>query len=147
MFSGNKVMQSWRMWHLLTSRVVERCDRSLKKNTNLDLVDLYTLSALSDARDERLRMSELASAVGFSPPRMTYRVNKLVRRGYVTREAADDDARSQQVRLAEDGRREMNIAAEIHRIQINEIFGGIFTDEELDRFIAIAGSQLALRLS
>ena len=146
MFSGSKPMQAWRLWHLFNSRVVEGCDASLKQNTRVDLVDLYILVALHDAPDQQMRMSDLAGAVGFSPPRMTYRVNKLVQRGFVTRETQTGDARSQYVRITAEGTEEMTAANELHEFQIQEIFGKVFSDEELDNLSMVAASLLTLRM-
>lgn len=146
MFSGSKTMQAWRLWHLFQSRVIEDCDTSLKRNTRVDLVDLYILVALNDAPDHQMRMSDLAGAVGFSPPRMTYRVNKLVQRGFVTRETQATDARSQVVRITAEGAEEMAAAYKIHDFQISEIFGKVFSDDELDNLSMIAASLLTLRM-
>lgn len=146
MFSGSKTMQAWRLWHLFQSRVVEGCDASLKQNTRVDLVDLYILVALHDAPDQQMRMSDLAGAVGFSPPRMTYRVNKLVQRGFVTRETQTGDARSQLVQITAEGAEEMASAYKLHDFQIGEIFGKVFSDEELDNLSMVAASLLTLRM-
>lgn len=146
MFSGSKTMQAWRLWHLFQSRVVEGCDASLKQNTRVDLVDLYILVALNDAPDQQMRMSDLAGAVEFSPPRMTYRVNKLVQRGFVTRETQATDARSQVVRITAEGAEEMASAYKLHDFQIGEIFGKVFSEDELDNLSTIAASLLTLRM-
>lgn len=146
MFSGSKTMQAWRLWHLFQSRVIEGCDASLKRNTRVDLVDLYILVALNDAPDQQMRMSDLAGAVGFSPPRMTCRVNKLVQRGFVTRETQTGDARSQVVRITAEGAEEMAAAYKLHDFQIGEIFGKVFSEDELDNLSTIAASLLTLRM-
>lgn len=145
-FSCSKTMQAWRLWPLFQSRVADRCDTSLKQNTRLELVDLYILTALSEAPDQQMRMSDLAGAVGFSPPRMTYRVNKLVQRGFVAREAQFGDARSQHVRITAEGAEEMTAANELHEFQIHEIFGSVFSEDELDNLCAVEASLLTLRL-
>lgn len=145
-FSGSKTMQAWRLWHLLNSQVVDRCDSSLKNNTRLDLLDLYILSALDDAPSHKMRMSELASALGFSAPRMTYRINKLVQRGFAVRETQADDARSQVVRITDEGKAEKTTAGELHELQIDEIFRNAFSEEELDQLRTVAASLLAMRL-
>jgi DNA-binding MarR family transcriptional regulator len=70
----------------------ESLDRALAEH-DLTLDDYEILVFLSAAPDRRMIMSELADRVLAAKSRLTYRVDRLERRGIVVRERCGEDAR------------------------------------------------------
>jgi DNA-binding MarR family transcriptional regulator len=78
-------------------------DADLIAAMNRPLSEYKTLLRLSEARDGRLRMSELAAASHLSVSRMTRIVETLERQGVVRREQAPGDRRGWNAVLTEAG--------------------------------------------
>ena len=68
----------------------------LRAKTGLSMNDYHVLVHLSEAPGRRLRMGELASALWFSPSRVTYQINSMVKRGLVHKQPCPEDGRGQE---------------------------------------------------
>jgi DNA-binding MarR family transcriptional regulator len=93
---------------------VDQLDRDLRTAHDLTLADYEILVHLSEADDDRLRMSELADAALVSRSRLTHRVNRLGERGLVEREACPTDKRGTYAVLTAAGRALLERAAPTH---------------------------------
>jgi DNA-binding MarR family transcriptional regulator len=83
-------------WHALIrahSRVVRRLEAELEAEHGLSLPGYEVLAHLSEAPDQRLRMSELAKHAVLTPSGLTRLVDKLARDGLVQRQRCGADAR------------------------------------------------------
>jgi DNA-binding MarR family transcriptional regulator len=83
-------------WHALIrahSRVVRRLEAELEAEHGLTLPAYEVLAHLSDAPDQRLRMTELAKHAILTPSGLTRLIDKLVREGFVERQRCGADAR------------------------------------------------------
>src|SRR5690606_32684985 len=80
----------------------------------LTLADYEILAHLSEAPDDRLRMSELADAALVSRSRLTHRVDRLAARGLVAREACPTDKRGTFAVLTPAGRSTIVATAPTH---------------------------------
>jgi DNA-binding MarR family transcriptional regulator len=83
-------------WHALIrahSRVVRRLEAELEAEHGLTLPAYEVLAHLSEAPDQRLRMSDLAKHAILTPSGLTRLVDKLSRDGLVERARCGADAR------------------------------------------------------
>jgi DNA-binding MarR family transcriptional regulator len=83
-------------WHALIrahSRVVRRLEAELEAEHGLTLPAYEVLAHLSEAPNQRLRMSELAKHAVLTPSGLTRLVDKLSRDGLVQRQRCGADAR------------------------------------------------------
>ncbi|HTW18714.1 MAG TPA: MarR family transcriptional regulator [Mycobacteriales bacterium] len=83
-------------WHALIrahSRVVRRLEAELEAEHGLSLPAYEVLAHLSEAGDQRLRMTELATHAVLTPSGLTRLVDKLAREGLVERQRCGADAR------------------------------------------------------
>lgn len=83
-------------WHALIrahSRVVRRLEAELEAEHGLTLPGYEVLAHLSEAPDQRLRMSDLARHAVLTPSGLTRLVDKMVREGLVERQRCGADAR------------------------------------------------------
>jgi DNA-binding MarR family transcriptional regulator len=83
-------------WHALIrahSRVVRRLEAELEAEHGLSLPAYEVLAHLSQAPQQRLRMTELAGHAVLTPSGLTRLVDKLVRDGQVQRARCSADAR------------------------------------------------------
>ncbi|HEX6344521.1 MarR family winged helix-turn-helix transcriptional regulator [Umezawaea sp.] len=105
------------LWATL-GRLVHALPRVLEDDmgraTGLSMTDFATLLTLDRAPDRRLRMSELATAIGLTPSRVTRVVDALRAHGLVDKERHGADARGNVAVLTEAGRARLASAAPAH---------------------------------
>src|ERR1700761_3950616 len=85
---------AWRPFVALLVRLPAALDAQLQRDAGITQFDYLVLSALSEARDRTLRMSDLAATANSSFPRLTHVVSRLEGRGWVPREPCPGDGRS-----------------------------------------------------
>lgn len=106
--------QIWRLWLEVVQRQTAAIEDDLHARSALSLSDYEILVTLSETAGGEARMSELASRAIISRSRLTYRVDRLVRKGYVVREGADDDRRGVVAKLTPAGMEHLEGAARHH---------------------------------
>ena len=95
---------AFRVYFETTARLLDRLEKRLKDQLGLTLSEYNMLLLLSEAPEGRMRMGQLASAIVFSPSRLTYQVKVLSERGLVRRVKCSEDGRSWQAELTDEGR-------------------------------------------
>jgi DNA-binding MarR family transcriptional regulator len=85
--------RAWRVLVEVNARLRAHLEVELLTEHGIGLGDYEVLVCLSEARDSRLRMSELAERLLLSPSGATRRLDGLVRRGLVERAVCPSDRR------------------------------------------------------
>ncbi len=105
------------LWSSL-GRLVHALPRALEDDmtraTGLSMTDFAALLTLSEAPDHRLRMSELATAIGLTPSRITRVVDALRAHGLVDKERHGADARGNLAVLTDAGHDRLKAAQPAH---------------------------------
>jgi DNA-binding MarR family transcriptional regulator len=104
----------------------------LRAKTGLSMNDFHVLVVLSEAPDRRLRMGELAGRLVFSPSRITYQINSMVKRGLVRKQPCPEDGRGQEAVLTDEGMTALEYAAPLHLITVRDSFIDRLAPDELD---------------
>ena len=104
----------WRRFVEVSGRVIQTLDASLKAEADMSFDDYEVLVHLSEADQRRLRMAELSERLLYSRSRLTQRVDRLVRRGWVVREKCEDDGRGMYAVLTPEGLAAIEGAAPLH---------------------------------
>lgn len=105
--------QSWRSVVAGTRRLLERLEQDLKEH-GLAHGDFGLLVALSEAEDDRLRMSDLAERSLESRSRLSHHVRRLEQRDLVRRQSCPEDRRGSFAVLTEAGRALIEASAPHH---------------------------------
>ncbi len=100
------------------------------------------LAMLSQARDQQLRMSELAALTATSPSRLSHAVAALEDRGWVIRCPAEQDRRGQLTRLTPAGRAAVEQIAPGHVVEVRRLVFDQLTPDEVDQLDHIATKLL-----
>jgi DNA-binding MarR family transcriptional regulator len=103
----------------------------LRATTGLSMSDYHVMVTLSESPERRLRMGELASRMVFSPSRLTYQINSMVKRGLVRKQSCPDDGRGQEAVLTDAGLAALTAAAPLHLSTVRESFIDHLDAEEL----------------
>ena len=125
--------------HIFSSAVddlmQERLHEVIGEQLTFSQVKLLKLVALTDAYN----ISQVAAFLGVSNAAASKAVDRLVRRGLLTRAEAEGDRRAVELSLTEDGRRVLQEYEKVTERVLEEIFGGFTTGvlrdlaESLDR--------------
>jgi DNA-binding MarR family transcriptional regulator len=122
---------AWKHYLSATAQLADRLDHELHHHHDLALIDFGILEQLSEAPDDRLRMSDLAAQVLVSRSRLTYRIDRLAEVGFVTREECEDDRRGMWAIVTPAGREAYEAARTSHQASIDAWFFDQMTEEEL----------------
>lgn len=105
-----------RMSYEMNSQLLADCD--------LSLGDYHVLSALSEASGERMRMSSLATYIGWELSRLSHHASRMAKRDLIERLPSESDRRATDVRLTAFGRESIRRAAPGHVALIRRLFFG-----------------------
>jgi DNA-binding MarR family transcriptional regulator len=112
----------------------------LQHDTGLSPGDYGVLLALSESEGNRLRSSELATAVGWERSRLSHHLGRMERRGLIRREQSMADNRGAEIVLAPVGADAFRAATVPHFTVIRELFVDALTPEQLDAARDIAAA-------
>jgi DNA-binding MarR family transcriptional regulator len=100
---GDDEQAAWRQLAALLFRLPAALDAQLQRDAGISSFEYMVLSALSEAGDRTLRMSDLAAMASGSLSRLSHVVSRLEKRGWVRREPCPGDGRFVNAVLTPDG--------------------------------------------
>jgi DNA-binding MarR family transcriptional regulator len=106
-------------------------DCQLERDSDLSFIEYHALARLSEERDRRLRMSELAAITNASLSRLSHLVKRLEGRGYMRREPDPTDGRFTIAVLTSAGYKKLVAAAPAHIAAVRELVVDEFSSTEL----------------
>jgi DNA-binding MarR family transcriptional regulator len=133
----------WRSWLAMTSRLPAALNRQLQRDSELSLQDFDVLVQLTDVTEGRVRVSVLATALGWERSRLSHHVTRMVRRGLVVREECGDDGRGAFVVLTSAGRVAIEGAAPDHVRTVRRLVFDALSPAEVDALGSITAKVLA----
>jgi DNA-binding MarR family transcriptional regulator len=106
--------RAWRGWLTMSELLRAQIARDLQSDCGLSESDFAVLVHLSETPDDRMRMTELADALGWSKSRVSHQCSRMAARKLLAREGCPEDARSAYAVLTPIGRVEIQRAAPLH---------------------------------
>jgi DNA-binding MarR family transcriptional regulator len=125
-------LAAWRGLLRAHSALVHDLDVELRDACDLSLHEYEVLLLLSEAPGQRMRMSDVASAVLLSQSGLTRLVDRLARAGSVERTRCLEDRRGLNAELTEAGRARLEQARPTHLHGVRARFLDHFTPAELE---------------
>ncbi|CAA9362386.1 MAG: Transcriptional regulator, MarR family [uncultured Nocardioidaceae bacterium] len=122
----------WRAWVALEARLPAATGRQLQAESGLSLQDFAVLVQLSDSSDGRVRVTDLATSLGWERSRLSHHVTRMVSRGLVQRAECCDDGRGAFVVVTPAGRAAIEEAAPGHARTVRDLVFTSVGDEELE---------------
>src|SRR3954452_14649606 len=123
--------KAWRTFIESSWALHTHLEEDLRAQTGLSMNDFHVLVVLSEAPDRRLRMGELAGRLVFSPSRVTYQINSMVKRGLVRKQPCPEDGRGQEAVLTDAGLTALETAAPLHLVTVRDRFIDRLDPDEL----------------
>jgi DNA-binding MarR family transcriptional regulator len=105
---------AWRAWISASRLLNQKLSEDLEESHSITLSDYEILAWLSEAPDQRMRMSELAKYSLVSRSRLTHQIARLEAAGLVTRKACSVDGRGLYAHLTKRGFTKLEKAAPDH---------------------------------
>ncbi|WP_306208137.1 MarR family winged helix-turn-helix transcriptional regulator [Actinoplanes sp. RD1] len=136
-------LHTWREFVEITEALRAAVAARLQSDSGLSAGDYAVLLALSEATGQRLRSSDLATAVGWERSRLSHHLGRMERRDLISRGRATDDNRGALVTLTPAGATAFREATAPHLRAIRDLFVDALTPEQL---AAAADLAAALRL-
>ena len=122
--------QAWRGLLQMTSQLNARMNRQLQDEYGLSLTDYDVLVVLSEAPAGRCRVFEIADTLAWEQSRVSHHLARMQRRGLVSREECQSDARGAFVVLTPAGRDAIERAAPAHVETVRQlVFDGLGPDQ------------------
>ena len=123
--------QAWRAIVHLSQLLTRQLDRDLNAH-GLSGHDYEILVELSEASDNRLRMTELADATSQSRSRLSHQISRMENRGYVRRDNCEGDKRGTFAVLTEQGIDAIRRVAPDHVENVHRHFIDRLTPRQLE---------------
>ena len=124
--------RAWRALQFMQLRLEGELARQLAADSGLSYPDYVVLVALTDRPDGRMRLFELAAALGWEKSRLSHHVERMAGRGLVTKERCAADRRGAYVVVTDRGRTEIAAAAPGHVATVRRLFVDRLTPSQLD---------------
>ena len=126
-------LDAWRGFLMAHADLVRRLDAELVADHGLSLAAYDALLFLQQAPGHRLRMTDLARQVLFTPSGISRLIDRLERAGLVHRIAGDADGRERIAELTALGLERLRAAAATHVAGIRRLFLDRFSSAELEQ--------------
>jgi DNA-binding MarR family transcriptional regulator len=122
--------RTWLSYMRVYLRMEYEMNRQLQAERGLSLADYTVMNALAEAPGQRLRLSTLATTIGWERSRLSHHLQRMARRGIVDRAPSDADGRATDATLTERGSKALRGAAPEHVALVRKLF---FSDLPADR--------------
>jgi len=129
---------AWRPFVALLFRLPAALDTQLQRDAGISNFEYMVLSALSEAPDRTLRMSDLAALASGSLSRLSHVVSRLEAKGWVRRESCPGDGRFINAVLTGDGWAKVVATAPGHVAAVRKLLVDALTPEEFQALGAIS---------
>ncbi|NLU84937.1 winged helix DNA-binding protein [Rhodococcus sp. HNM0569] len=103
------------------ARLPAALDRQMQRDGGISQFDYMTMSALSEMRGRRLRLSELARLTGSALSRLSNAMTRLERRGWVVRQVDPGDGRYTLAVLTDAGMAKVDALAPSHVAEVRRV--------------------------
>lgn len=137
--------RAWRGVAKLYARLPATLDSELQRAARITLFEYEVLALLSESDRRTLQMSELAAGTNSSLSRLSHVVDRLEKRGWVTRQTCPNDGRAAQAVLTESGLAKVVEAAPDHVRAVRELVVDAITPAQL-RQLGSAAAKIGHRI-
>ena len=126
-------MRAWRTFIETVNDVTDLLEADLQHGKGLSIGDYQVLVFLSEAPEQRMRMSDLAAELHLSPSGLTRRLDGLVRAGLVSRQPSVEDRRVLLAVLTDAGFERIVDAAPVHVASVRRRLLDALTREQIEQ--------------
>ena len=133
----------WRGWMRLNAELSATLQRDMQSGAQLSMSDYDVLVHLTDSREGRLRVSDLARLLQWGLSRVSHHVTRMERRGLVERSECAEDGRGAFVAVTAAGRAAIERAAPGHVAAVRQLVFDVLDADDVAGLTAIVDKMLA----
>jgi DNA-binding MarR family transcriptional regulator len=123
---------AWRSYLDMTAKLTARLNREMQQQSGISIADYSVLVQLSEHVDARMRVLELARALGWEKSRLSHQLTRMQQRGLIARSNCNEDRRGAWIVLTEKGRDTIVAAAPRHAESVRRYMFGELETEQVD---------------
>ncbi|CAM3529680.1 MarR family winged helix-turn-helix transcriptional regulator [Kibdelosporangium persicum] len=136
----DRELRAWRTSFHMLELLRARIEQQLQTSSGLSNADYTVLALLSEAPGGRIRVYELGRLANWEKSRMHHQLNRMSKRGLVTRERCG--SRGMYAVITTEGRATLKQAVPGHVQEVRRLFVEPLTAEQLDQLTGIAATIL-----
>src|SRR3954447_4418766 len=131
---------AWRAYLNMNALLTARLNKEMQDESGISISDFSVLVALSEHPEGRMRVLELARALGWEKSRLSHQLTRMQQRGLVERSNCSEDRRGAFVVLTDQGRGAVEAAAPRHVESVRRYLFDELSAEQVEALGAIAGA-------
>jgi DNA-binding MarR family transcriptional regulator len=132
MATEDSVVRAWAGLHFAYGAVRKLLDDRLRRESECSLSDVDVLNELHCTPGHRLQMLDLADRLGVTRGGLTRIIDRLVERGWVSRDRPANNRREVYAVVTDEGSRVLRQARAVYIRLLNETLGAHLDDAALD---------------
>lgn len=125
---------AWRAYLDMTARLTARLNREMQQQSGISIADYSVLVQLSEHVDARMRVLELARALGWEKSRLSHQLTRMQQRGLIERSNCSEDRRGAWIVLTDKGQDTIVAAAPRH---VESVRRYMFSELDADQVDAL----------
>jgi len=129
---------AWRAYLDMNALLTARLNKEMQDESGISISDFSVLVALSEHPEGRMRVLELARALGWEKSRLSHQLTRMQQRGLVDRSNCNEDRRGAFIVLTDQGRRTVEAAAPRHVESVRRYLFDELSTEQVDALGTIA---------
>jgi DNA-binding MarR family transcriptional regulator len=129
---------AWRAYLAMNAKLTARLNREMQDESGISISDFSVLVPLSEHAEGRMRVLELARALGWEKSRLSHQLTRMQQRGLVERSNCSEDRRGAFVVLTAQGRQAVEAAAPRHVESVRRYLFDELTAEQVSALGTIA---------
>jgi DNA-binding MarR family transcriptional regulator len=135
---------SWRAYLDMTAKLTARLNREMQEASGISIADFSVLVQLSEHVDARMRVLELARALGWEKSRLSHQLTRMQQRGLIERSYCSEDRRGAFIVLTDKGRDTVVAAAPRHVESVRRYVFDELSADQVDALGRIARTVAGL---
>ena len=143
MAAEDSVVRAWASLHFAYREMSKLLDERLRADSECSLSDVDVLNELFCTPEQRLQMLVLADRLGVTRGGLTRIVDRLVERGWVSRDRPAQHRREVYAAVTEDGARVLRHARAVYIRMLTETLGARLDDGALEDLAVSMGKLRA----
>ncbi|AKE41668.1 transcriptional regulator, MarR family protein [Corynebacterium kutscheri] len=136
----------WRMILGVMRKIERDLDETLQQQSGITSSEYAVLVTLSESENDTARLRELCDSLDWDRSRVSHQVTRMERRGYVTKNKCDGDARGVNVQMTEEGRKRLMSAAPEHVETVRQLIFDHITEDQIEQLKPFFESILKVKL-
>ncbi len=130
------MVRAWASMHFAYREMSKLVDERLRAESECSLSDMDVLNELFCTPDHRLQMLTLADRLGVTRGGLTRIIDRLVERGWVSRDRPEHNRREVYAMITDDGARVVQHARAVYIRVLRQTLGAHLDDAALDELAA-----------